>query len=82
VRDQGPGIAPVHHKHLFERFYRVDPGRSSAPGGAGLGLAMTRWSVEAHGGAVEVASAEGAGSTFRIVLPRGLPAEVPERSDS
>jgi heavy metal sensor kinase len=82
VRDQGPGIAPVHHKHLFERFYRVDPGRSNAPGGAGLGLAMTRWSVEAHGGAVEVASAEGAGSTFRIVLPRGLPAEVPERSDS
>ena len=82
VRDRGPGIAPEHHKHLFERFYRVDPGRSSALGGAGLGLAMARWSVEAHGGAVEVASAEGAGSTFRIVLPRRLSAENPERSDS
>jgi heavy metal sensor kinase len=70
VQDRGPGIAREHHKHLFERFYRVDPGRSSALGGAGLGLAMARWSVEAHGGAVEVASAEGRGSTFRIVLPR------------
>jgi heavy metal sensor kinase len=82
VQDRGPGIAPEHHKHLFERFYRVDPGRSSALGGAGLGLAMARWSVEAHGGVVEVASAEGVGSTFRIVLPRALPAEDPERSDS
>jgi heavy metal sensor kinase len=74
VQDRGPGIAPEHHKHLFERFYRVDPGRSSALGGAGLGLAMTRWSVEAHDGTVEVASAQGVGSTFRIVLPRALPA--------
>ena len=74
VQDRGPGIAPEHHRRLFERFYRVDPGRSSALGGAGLGLAMTRWSVEAHGGAVDVASAEGSGSTFRIVLPRFLPA--------
>ena len=82
VRDRGPGIAPEHHKHLFERFYRVDPGRSSALGGAGLGLAMARWSVEVHGGAVEVASAGGSGSTFRIVLPRRTPAGNPERSDS
>jgi heavy metal sensor kinase len=69
VHDSGPGIAPEHHAHLFERFYRVDPGRSSALGGAGLGLAMARWSVQAHGGVIDVASAEGAGSTFRIVLP-------------
>jgi signal transduction histidine kinase len=82
VQDRGPGIAPEHHKHLFERFYRVDPSRSRALGGAGLGLAMARWSVEAHGGAVDVASAEGLGSTFRIILPRALPAENPERSDS
>jgi heavy metal sensor kinase len=82
VRDRGPGIAPEHHKHLFERFYRVDPGRSIALGGAGLGLAMARWSVEVHGGAVELASAEGSGSTFRIVLPRRVPAGNPERSDS
>jgi heavy metal sensor kinase len=70
VRDRGPGIAARHHKHLFERFYRVDPGRSRALGGSGLGLAMARWSVEAHGGVIEVDSEEGAGSTFRIVLPR------------
>jgi heavy metal sensor kinase len=82
VQDRGPGIAREHHNHLFERFYRVDPGRSSALGGAGLGLAMARWSVEAHGGVIEVASAEGSGSTFRIVLPRPQPAENPERSDS
>jgi heavy metal sensor kinase len=73
VQDRGPGIAPEHHTHLFERFYRVDPGRSSGLGGAGLGLAMARWSVEAHGGAVEVTSAQGRGSTFRIVLPRSQP---------
>ena len=82
VSDRGPGIAPEHHKHLFERFYRVDPGRSSALGGSGLGLAMARWSVEVHGGAIEVVSAEGAGATFRIVLPRVLPANNPEHSDS
>ncbi|MGE3843778.1 MAG: ATP-binding protein [Vicinamibacterales bacterium] len=82
VRDSGPGIAPEHHEHLFERFYRVDPGRSSALGGAGLGLAMTRWSVEAHGGTVAVASAPGVGSTFRIALPRTPPSRNPERLDS
>jgi heavy metal sensor kinase len=74
VRDRGPGIAPEHHKHLFERFYRVDPSRSSGLGGAGLGLAMARWSVEAHGGTVDVASEARSGSTFRIVLPRAVPA--------
>jgi heavy metal sensor kinase len=83
VQDRGPGIAPEHHQHLFERFYRVDAGRSSALGGAGLGLAMARWSVEAHGGSVDVTSAEGSGSTFRIVLPRARPApRNPEHSDS
>jgi heavy metal sensor kinase len=70
VQDQGPGIPTAHHPHLFERFYRVDPGRSGALGGVGLGLAMARWSVEAHGGRIELDSDAGAGSTFRIVLPR------------
>jgi heavy metal sensor kinase len=70
VEDSGPGIAVEHHASLFERFYRVDPGRSRALGGIGLGLAMARWSVEAHGGRIHVESREGVGSTFRIVLPR------------
>lgn len=69
VQDHGPGIAREHHAHLFERFYRIDPGRSRAIGGVGLGLAMARWSVEAHGGHIEVVSAEGEGATFRVVLP-------------
>jgi heavy metal sensor kinase len=70
VQDSGPGIAAEHHAHLFERFYRVDPARTRALGGAGLGLAMARWSVEAHGGHIQLESREGEGSTFRIVLPR------------
>jgi signal transduction histidine kinase len=86
VEDRGPGIAQEHHAHLFERFYRVDPGRSRALGGVGLGLAMARWSVEAHGGQIQVDSREGAGSTFRIVLPQPpaprLDPQHPERLDS
>ena len=70
IEDSGPGIAKEHHAHLFERFYRVDPGRSRALGGVGLGLAMARWSIEAHAGRIQVHSREGTGSTFRIVLPR------------
>jgi signal transduction histidine kinase len=70
VEDSGPGIAEEHHQHLFERFYRVDPGRSRALGGVGLGLAMARWCVEAHEGQIQVHSRAGAGSTFHIVLPR------------
>jgi signal transduction histidine kinase len=86
VKDCGPGIPQAHHARLFERFYRVDPGRSRSLGGVGLGLSMARWSVEAHGGHIEVHSREGAGSTFRIVLPRppadGEARADPERLDS
>lgn len=69
VSDEGPGIAPEHHARLFERFYRVDKSRSRALGGTGLGLALVKWSAEAHGGHVELESAPGRGSVFRIVLP-------------
>jgi heavy metal sensor kinase len=72
VRDRGPGIPKAHHAHVFERFYRVDPGRSRALGGVGLGLAMARWSVEAHGGWIDLESDEGSGATFRLVLPKTL----------
>jgi heavy metal sensor kinase len=69
VTDTGPGIAPPHRAHVFDRFYRVDTARSRALGGTGLGLAIARWAVEVHGGRIELESEEGRGSTFRIVLP-------------
>jgi signal transduction histidine kinase len=68
VQDTGSGISPQDLPHIFERFYRVDPGR--AAGGTGLGLAISRWIVEAHGGRIEVDSQLGVGSTFRVWLPR------------
>jgi heavy metal sensor kinase len=70
VTDQGQGIPAEHRERIFDRFYRVDPSRPR--GGAGLGLAIAKAAVEAHGGRVDVHSADGRGSTFRIVLPRAL----------
>jgi signal transduction histidine kinase len=72
VADEGPGIAPEHHEKIFERFYRVDKARSRADGGVGLGLAIVKWSVERMGGAVELRSALGRGSIFRVRL-RSVP---------
>jgi heavy metal sensor kinase len=68
VIDQGPGIEAEHLPHLFERFYRVDRARTRDAGGAGLGLAIARWAVEANGGTLEVESTLGRGSIFRIIL--------------
>jgi two-component system phosphate regulon sensor histidine kinase PhoR len=70
VRDQGPGIAPEHIPRLFERFYRVDPGRSRKVGGTGLGLAIVKHIAQSHGGYVTLQSAPGKGSTFFIHLPQ------------
>jgi two-component system sensor histidine kinase BaeS len=70
VRDNGSGIAAEHLPYVFERFYRADPARARATGGAGLGLAIVKQLVEAHGGRVDVDSAPGAGTTFRFTLPR------------
>lgn len=69
VIDEGPGIPTEHQPYIFDRFYRVDKARSREWGGAGLGLAITRWAVEAHGGQISLNSREGEGSTFRITLP-------------
>lgn len=69
VADTGPGIAPEHQAHVFERFYRVEPDRSRATGGTGLGLAIAQWAVQANGGVIELESAPKHGSTFRIRLP-------------
>jgi heavy metal sensor kinase len=72
VADEGPGIDPEHQEKVFQRFYRIDPARSreeSSKGGAGLGLAIARWSIERQGGHVGLESAPGAGSIFRVILP-------------
>ena len=69
VSDDGPGIAGEHLPRLFERFYRVDAGRSREEGGTGLGLAIVKHRVESMGGSIEVESELGQGTTFRIDLP-------------
>ena len=70
VRDTGRGIAPEHLPHIFDRFYRADPSRSRATGGAGLGLAIVQRLVRAHRGTVEVESVLDEGSRFTVRLPR------------
>ncbi len=75
MADDGIGIPESHRERIFERFYKVDRSRAregdeTTPGGsAGLGLAIVRHLVEAHGGSVGVESEEGLGSTFWIEIP-------------
>jgi two-component system phosphate regulon sensor histidine kinase PhoR len=69
VRDQGPGIPPEHLPRIFERFYRVDAGRSRKIGGSGLGLAIVKHIALAHGGRVTVASTPGEETVFSLHLP-------------
>jgi signal transduction histidine kinase len=69
VTDQVPGIPAEHQPYVFDRFYRVDKARTREWGGAGLGLSITRWAVEAHGGEINLKSEEGRGTTFRVSLP-------------
>lgn len=70
VEDNGPGIPPEALPHVFERFFRVDKGRSRREGGTGLGLAIVRELVEGMGGQVWVTSETGNGSTFGITFPQ------------
>jgi two-component system sensor histidine kinase BaeS len=72
VADTGVGIQAEHLPRLFERFYRTDPSRSRETGGAGLGLAIVRQLVRAHGGAVRAESEPGHGSRFIIDWPAAL----------
>ena len=67
---RGSGIPADAVPHIFERFYRVDPARSSTVEGAGLGLSLAKWIVERHHGRIDVQSEPGKGSTFTIWLPR------------
>jgi signal transduction histidine kinase len=69
VADTGIGIPAGALPHIFERFFRVDKARSRDAGGAGLGLAIIKSICAAHGGKVEVESAEGPGSCFKVELP-------------
>jgi two-component system phosphate regulon sensor histidine kinase PhoR len=69
VRDHGYGIEEKHLERLFERFYRVDKGRSRQEGGTGLGLSIVKHIAQAHGGTISVQSRYGEGSVFSIFLP-------------
>jgi two-component system sensor histidine kinase SenX3 len=69
IRDHGVGIPAKDLERIFERFYRVDPGRARETGGTGLGLSIVRHVAHNHGGSVVVESREGEGSTFALELP-------------
>ncbi|MCX6033607.1 MAG: ATP-binding protein, partial [Chloroflexi bacterium] len=80
VSDTGPGIAPEHLPHLFDRFYRVDKSRTRdagtesdprSPTGSGLGLSIVQWIAQVHGGEVRVESTLGVGTTFEVRLKAG-----------
>lgn len=71
VEDAGIGIAENHMSRLFEKFFQADPSNTRVRGGAGLGLAICRSLVEAHGGRIWASSKLGAGSTFEFALPIG-----------
>ena len=70
VRDNGPGVEPKHLEHLFERFYRIDKGRSRKLGGTGLGLAIVKNAVAVHGGSTTAMTTPGGGLTIRFTLAR------------
>lgn len=70
VSDNGQGVDPQHLSHLFERFYRVDKGRSRKLGGTGLGLAIVKNAVAAHGGTTTAELTQGGGLTIRFTLAR------------
>jgi signal transduction histidine kinase len=71
VVDTGVGIAPEHLPHLMDRFYRIDEARARTEGGSGLGLAICASIIEAHHGAITVASAPEHGTTVTVRLPAG-----------
>ena len=66
ISDTSVGIPAEDLPHIFDRFYRADKSRASSTGGNGLGLAVCKWIVEAHGGAMEVTSKVGEGTTVCV----------------
>ena len=71
VQDTGIGIAGADLPFIFDRFWRVDRARSRSAerGGVGLGLAISQWIAQAHGGSISVSSRLGRGSTFEVIVP-------------
>ena len=84
VRDTGMGISAADLPHIFERFYRADRARSRSAerGGFGLGLAISQWIAEAHGGTISVRSRLGRGTTFTVTLPVAEEMLAPSKPES
>jgi len=83
VQDSGPGIAPADLPHIFKRFYRADPARTSSrynSGGFGLGLAIAESIATAHGATIGVESSEGVGSVFRVAFSSAAHETAPQLS--
>ena len=81
VRDNGPGIPAADLPHLFERFYRVDKGRSREKGGTGLGLSIVKHIVQLHGGRAWVDSELGKGASFCFTLPQRAGQEKEQKAE-
>ena len=81
ISDSGPGIPPAAQERIFERFYRVDAGRSREEGGTGLGLAIVKHLVGQHGGSIRVTNRPGGGSIFTVtlMLVAGMPVAANDR---
>jgi hypothetical protein len=79
VEDRGPGIDPEDARRIFERFFRGRSAQHTKARGTGIGLSTTRMLVQRAGGRIEVESAPGAGSTFRVILPRSEASPRPSR---
>lgn len=80
VVDSGPGIAPELRTRIFDRYGRGENAGPDAVGGAGLGLSISKWAVEAHGGHLTLEASNSVGSTFRITLPRAVAPAGSERT--
>ena len=76
ITDRGLGLTPEQASHVFEKFYRVDSSITRSIDGTGLGLALCRGVVEAHGGDISVTSKPGEGSVFTFRLPAMTPESV------
>ena len=72
VIDTGSGISAAHLPHVFDRFYRADPSRSSSTGNVGLGLAIVKSIVELHGGAIKIANEDKGGSRVTMTFSRRM----------
>ena len=70
VKDTGIGIDPADHERIYERFYRVDKGRSKNTGGTGLGLSIVKHACILNNASIRLESALGEGSTFRVLFPK------------